>query len=341
MAKKKQRIEKKVKIGNKRVSVYGYTAFEIQQKIENLQAAAERKVNPTFRDIADAWQEEHDKNIEYYTADCYKAPLKDVNAEFGDVRITEITPIDIQNFINAYSLKGYKRQTVKLRLSVIKQVYDYAILHGLIQTNPTATVTIPRTVKNGIRELPSADDIEKIKEVVRLGFELFPFFVLYTGLRKEEALAIRYEDIDFESDSITVNKVVIFTGGGKPTIRAHTKSAAGMRTAPLLTPLKRILEQSERRTGYVFSSKTDGSEPYAKGTFDYLFAKYRKQYGIKCGIHQLRHEYATFCYDAGLDTKEAQKLLGHSKESVTRDIYTHIRESRQQEAIRKLNAFVT
>lgn len=134
---------------------------------------------------------------------------------------------------------------------------------------------------------------------------------------------------------------MIFTSGKKPTIRVHTKSAAGMRTAPLLAPLKRILEQSDHRTGYVFSSKDDGSEPYAKGTFDYSFFKYRKQYGIKYGIHQLRHEYATFCYDACLNTKEAQKLLGHSKESVTRDIYTHIRESRQQEAIIKLNAFIT
>lgn len=341
MAKKKKRLEKKVTIGGKRVSVYGFTALEIQQKIEALQAEFERKTNPTFADIADEWQEEHEKNIEYYTADCYKAPLKDVKAEFGDLRITEITPIEIQNFINAYALKGYKRQTVKLRLSVIKQVCDYAVLHGHIQMNPTLSVTIPRGVKNGTRELPDSEDIKKIKEVVTpAGFELFPYFVMYTGMRKEEALAIRYEDIDFKTDNITVNKVVIFTDGGKPTIRTHTKSAAGMRTTPLLTPLKHYLMQTGRNSGYVFSPDSEGLKPYTKGMFDKAFYRYKKQYGITCGIHQLRHEFATLCFDAGLDAKEAQKILGHSKESVTRDIYTHIRESRQQQAIEKLNNFV-
>ena len=152
MAKKKKRIEKKVKIGDKRVSVYGFSAFEIQQKIEELQKAEEREKYPLFKDVTDKWQEEHEKQVEYYTADCYKAPVKDVKLEFGDVRISDIKPIDVQNFINVYAQKGYKRQTVKLRLSVIKQVCDYAVLHGLIHVNPTLTVTLPRNIKNGTRQ---------------------------------------------------------------------------------------------------------------------------------------------------------------------------------------------
>ncbi len=179
MAKKKKRIEKKVKIGDKRVSVYGYSAFEIQQKIEALQAENERKKNPDFSTVVDMWQKEHDKNIEYYTIDNYKAPIKTVKAEFDNLKINEISPIDIQNFINDYSLKGYKRQTVKLRLSVLKQVFDYSVLHGFIQINPALSVTIPRTVKSGTRELPSSEDIEKIKKNAAHGFELFPFFYVY------------------------------------------------------------------------------------------------------------------------------------------------------------------
>ena len=340
MARKKKRIEKKVKIGDKRVSVYGFTAFEIQQKIEALEAEEENRLNPTFRTVAEEWQEEHEKSVEYYTADCYKAPIKDVISEFGDLKVSEITPIDIQNFINVYAKKGYKRQTVKLRLSVLKQIFDYSVLHGLIAVNPALSVKIPHSVKNGTRDLPESADIEKIKAAVKQGFELFPYFVMYTGMRKEEALAVRYEDIDFKNNSITVNKVVIFQDGGKPTIRPHTKTDAGMRTTPLLAPLKNILEQSERKSGYIFSPAPDGKTPYAKGAFDYAFSKYRKLYGINCGIHQLRHEFATLCFDAGLDAKEAQKILGHSKESVTRDIYTHIRESRQKQAIDKLNSFI-
>ena len=338
MAKKKKRLEKKVTIGGKRISVYGFTALEIQQKIEKLKAEEERSSNPLFGDVVDMWAEEHEKDIEYYTADCYKAPVKDVKKQFGDVPITEITAIDIQNFIKSFSALGYKRQTVKLRLSVIKQVFDYAILNAYVQFNPAAVVTIPRNVKHGSRSLPDEKDIASVKKHKSDYFGLFPYFVMYTGMRKEEALAVQWTDIDFNKNVIRVNKVIVFEYG-KPILRHHTKSEAGNRTIPLLQPLKEELLLYKKDNGFVFS-KPDGSM-LSKGSFDYAFKHYRELYNINCTVHQLRHEFATLCFDAALDVKDTQIIMGHSKESVTRDIYTHIRNSRRKTTAEKLNKFVT
>ena len=56
--------------------------------------------------------------------------------------------------------------------------------------------------------------------------------------------------------------------------------------------------------------------------------------------YQLRHEYATFCFDAGIDTKVTAKLMGHASEETTKRIYTHILESRQKADLSKLEEFV-
>lgn len=338
MPKKKKRIEKKVTVGGKRVSVYGYSAYEIQEKIEELKKQEDKKRYPLFRTVADDWYEAHSREVEYYTAECYKSPLNDVQKEFGDIRITDITALDCQAYIKRYAQLGYKQQTVKLRRSVLRQVFDYAILQGYITVNPCIAVSIPKNVKKGTRTLPPEEDIAKIKEHKRDYFGLFPFFVLYTGMRREEALAIMWNDIDFENNTITVNKVIVFESN-KSVIRNYTKTESGDRIVPLLAPLKQeLLRIKHKDNDFVFKSEKGLMN---KGTFDYSFNRYRKLYGIQCTVHQLRHEFATICYDAELDVKDAQAIMGHSKESVTRDIYTHIRNSRQKAIAEKLNNFVS
>ncbi|MBD9113285.1 MAG: hypothetical protein EGQ06_01630 [Ruminococcaceae bacterium] len=65
--------------------------------------------------------------------------------------------------------------------------------------------------------------------------------------------------------------------------------------------------------------------------------------GCRCDTHpaQLRHAFATICFDTDLSAKDAAQLLGHSKVELTMDVYTHIRQSRAQRTAEQLNAFVS
>lgn len=63
--------------------------------------------------------------------------------------------------------------------------------------------------------------------------------------------------------------------------------------------------------------------------------------GVTLTPHQLRHTFATICFDADLSAKDAAQLLGHSKVELTMDVYTHIRQSRAQRTAEQLNAFVS
>ena len=75
-------------------------------------------------------------------------------------------------------------------------------------------------------------------------------------------------------------------------------------------------------------------------TFKTEWKHYCKRLGFEVTPHQFRHAYATMLYDAGIDVKMAQKLLGHSSIKMTQDIYTHIRLSRLGDTAEKLNAHI-
>ncbi len=143
MARQKKRLEKKVKIGNKRVYVYGLSAFEIQQKIEALQNAEEYSKDPLFYDVMDSWQEKHFEKIAPGTKTCYSPEIKRVAAEFSSIKLLEITPMDVTALLRHLANQGYSLQTVKIQRLFISLVFDFAQSRGLIRYNPAEHAELP------------------------------------------------------------------------------------------------------------------------------------------------------------------------------------------------------
>ena len=93
--------------------------------------------------------------------------------------------------------------------------------------------------------------------------------------------------------------------------------------------LERIAED------YIFSD--DGKKLLTNRRYITLYDNYKKQTGIKCTAHQLRHSFATKVYEMGLDFKDIQSILGHKQISTTMDIYTDFRDKRVESIADKLN----
>lgn len=247
-------LQKKIKIQKPdgsivRKTIYGSDEKELEQKVKTALEKAERELekalNPTFTDIADEWNEDHEKEISHCTYDGYQSPLKNLKEEFGDKLIKDITPLEIQRFINNLGKKGYAKHTIDMRKIVASQIFDYAIIKGLILVNPAAAIKTPKNAPKKIVDLPDEESIEKVKQSLDLPFGLFPYLILYTGCRRGEALALKYEDIDFENNIISINKVVVFEYN-RPKIYQRAKSKDGVRSIPLLTPLKNVLPQQKK-----------------------------------------------------------------------------------------------
>ncbi|MEA4947086.1 MAG: tyrosine-type recombinase/integrase [Oscillospiraceae bacterium] len=316
--------------GKKRKSFYGHSQAEINKKILAYQGEVEK--GRIFSDVADEWQEIHDKTVRYNTAECYRAPLKDLKSEWDKQYINDITPQDCQRYINNYAAEGRElqprsRQTVNLRLMVMNMVFEHAVNSGDIANSPARYVELPKGLAKKKRSAPTDEQITDIKKGAE-GFRLYPLFLLYTGMRKTEALALTWEDINWKSKVIHVNKIVEYHGN-KPVLRPCTKSDAGMRDVPLLDALSKVLKPMKGE-GYIFPGK---GGLMTRGEFD---ERWRK---LNLGItaHQLRHAYATQMYEAGIDAEVAQVLLGVSSVKVVRDIYTHIKDDKVKSAVKALN----
>lgn len=320
-----------VTINGKKRFFYGKTKLEAMEKADR---AMFNEIAPqSFAYVADDWSEVHFPTLSCYTVSKYKTPLKRLKEVFGELSINGIMTADVQKFINNFSAKGYARDTVNNTLNVARMIFRHALSKGFISSDPTEFVKLPKGLKKERRELPSDDQAQRILRSSDMYFGIFAFFLLYSGLRRGEALALQWEDIDFEKKIIRVNKVLRFESNS-PIIVEQTKTDAGKREVALLDILADKLPHNKK--GYVF---TKDGKPMSQTTFRKAWAKYCKESGVTVTPHQIRHLYATILYEAGVEEKESQALMGHAKISTTRDIYQHIRLSRMEEARKKLNEF--
>ena len=304
---------------------------------ETLYHKIQLKEQPTsslFSDIADEWYEDHCDRVGFKTAEAYKAPLRRIIDRFGNQSISDISAAPVNAFLLYLSNRGYAKRTVQMHRDIINMIMNHAIVAGIILSNPCAAVSMPRNLRVTPRALPDDDAIEAVKRRTDVPFSLFASVCLYSGLRRGEALALRYEDIDRQNKIIHVTKSVEFVGNN-PHIKS-TKTVSGNRDVILLDVLANLIP--DEKIGYVFSRDDGGM--LTKTQYRKRWQKYCEIIGHDITAHQLRHGYATILFEAGIPDKDAQELLGHSDITVTRNIYTHIRQSHRNETAAKLNAFV-
>lgn len=295
---------------------------------------ADRRNIFLFSHIADEWNtkyRERISDINYRKG--VRAAYDRIIDYFKEYYIEEMTAPIINQFISKLALMNYGKKTVANHHSILNMIFKYAILSGYITYNIMQDIPLPPNLPQKRRELPTDKELEIVNSHYD-GFDFLPYFLLNTGLRMSEALALEVNtDIDLENKTISVNKHLIHDNN-KPIIEHKTKTAAAERTVILLD---RVAEKITKRSGLLFCN--DKGEPYKKRELQKKWEEYQKKYGLTLTAHQLRHGFATMLFEAGIDLKDAQDLMGHSDISTTRTIYTHIRNKRRNETAKKLNEF--
>ena len=172
-------------------------------------------------------------------------------------------------------------------------------------------------------------------------------------MRRGEILALKAKDIDLEKGCITVNKAVEFLCNS-PNIKTP-KTQKSNRIIPILSPLLPYLEkviEGKEKEDYIFPGY-DG-DLYSKSAIQRMFKAFNRDYNryinrfrevedwktVHFTMHQFRHTFCTMMYDAGVDVKTAQEILGHSSINVTLGIYTHLSQYKKEINIEKLNAYI-
>lgn len=178
--------------------------------------------------------------------------------------------------------------------------------------------------------------------------------MLYCGLRRGELLALLWSDIDLDKRTLSVSKAADMPTNA--TTIKKPKTRAGIRTVPIPNAILPALQwaHDESKSLYVCPNMTTGGIMSAQA-YSEAWKSYMHYLNIEAGgrdrsrsnpkvvaiepftAHQLRHSYATMLYDADVDVKTAQKLLGHADFGVTMKIYTHLSSEKETAGIEKLN----
>lgn len=297
-----------------------------------------------FADYIEQWLEVAKPTIAVATYASYCAMVKRAIAPyFRERRITlqGLTPKDIQDFY-LEKLKTVSASSVIHYHANIHRALKHAVKLDLIPTNPADKIDRPKKDRF-IGSFYDAEEVNKLFEVSK-GTKLeFPIlFGAFYGLRRSEALGLKWDAIDFENDSITIRHTVTsVTLDGKVQLVAAdtTKTKSSLRTLPLVPFVKERLlllkkeQENNRRlcgrsyhkqyVGYVcINEMGDLIKPHYVTE---QFPKLLDANGLRrIRFHDLRHSCASLMLANGVPMKQIQDWLGHSDFSTTANIYAHL-----------------
>ncbi len=313
-------------IEGKQHSVYGNTKQEVTDKaIRALKGITEQTDNTSsmkYKYWVEKWLTVYKANkLRENTIKNYRYTInKHILSTLGEIPLNKLDTLTIQQVINNVQSNRQREIVSNIIFASITKAYNT----GLIQKNIALALEKYKADYTPRRAL-NKDEIEKLLHTVQnTKYELLVNLYLFTGLRRSEALALTWTDIDLQNNIIKVQYQI---NERKEITEPKTKNAK--RNVPILPPLQNIIAKYYQPTN---ERLFDWTPTYTTHLLKELFL----QVGLTdIDVHCLRHTYATMLKDMAVPDDLRTKWLGHSKID-HKDRYEHIRNEYEQEQIRRL-----
>jgi len=308
------------------------TMAELQEKIKKIADLPIIKEKYKVEDWFDKWLDIYIKPLKKAATynqynDIYKNHIKPI---IGKRKITTIKSYDVQGIIAKMNEKELSSCTMKHARKIMNIAFSKAYKEKIIAENPVIDIDIP--VKQAkTRKVLTIQELEKLFKSLENSRWIWSVrFMLVTGLRRGELLALKWFNVDFENKRLTVDESNSSTGlGDTKSSKAHYVPLSdvaieylGYQKKMLEAEYNPILHNEElKKTGLVFPNQS-GLMLHPTSYYT-LIARASKRVGLKASPHCLRH---TFVYMARekLSLKELQYILGHDESTTTLDIYGDI-----------------
>lgn len=302
---------------------------EFMEQLENGTLLENEKM--TFAEVSELWLVNTKlgelKEQSYYNL---QSQIRGLNVYIGDMYIKDIKKSHIEQ-IRATLIKEEKIDKYNKILGNARAIFEYAIESNIIVKNPTSGMK--RLSNKTEKRTLTAEERHLFETAPLTAFEkTFTMLLLYTGMRRSEALALNVSDINFKQRYITVNKTLVLSRASTSDkiLQDNTKTDAGTRKIPISSKLYPILKAyCKDRVGILFLSEYGnyiGTSTLRK-RWNTMIKKLQEfaDFELANDItpHMFRHTYASDLYKAGVDIKSAQYLLGHTDIKTTLNVYTH------------------
>ncbi len=272
-----------------------------------------------------------------------------IRPRLGNVSLNKLTTNDLQQFINWMRKDGRSKyresrgdglsdNTIRHCYGLCRRALEKAVAEKLISQNPARECKLPPARRMEMR-LPSREELQKLLIQARAEgyYEVF-LLELTTGLRVGELMALQWDDLNFNTGELRIERQVYQIKG--ELLIQPPKNKASIRTVilpPAVVAALRVYKQTVS-SRWMFPSPKKEDAPIAPSVVSHRLAKILKHAGCKkVRFHDLRHVFATNALEHGMDVKTLSTIIGHISSAITLNVYAHVTDDMQRQAAAKID----
>ena len=255
----------------------------------------------------------------------------------GHIRLGQLRAQHVGSYCSTAIQRGLSKRTVLHHFRLLHKALRDGVRSGLIAANPCDGVEPPTPTDEEMKTL-SPDEVSRFlsgaKQAPWPHYYLF-YTMLFTGLRRSEALALIWGNMDLDLCILSVTQSLHRLSGGEYVIQPP-KTRRSRRQVDLPVSLVRLLRdyRAEVEVQRLLLGKPLGDDdlvfarldgtPLDPSTVTHVFGRMARKAGLKLRLHDLRHSYASIMLAAGVNVKTISQSLGHASIGITLDIYAHL-----------------
>lgn len=289
-----------------------------------------------FENLALEWYESKKKYLKESTSAYYLLELQNyIIPALGKENIEELTEEEVQEVVYKWQIQGQNDKTIQKStianlVMLIKQIIKYAVKKNFIAPLTLEIAYIPESQKTKNAVFTHEEQNMIIEAVLSdLSFKSFGILLsLNTGMRIGELCALRWNNIDYVQNIVTIQYTLqrVYNKKEQPTTKiiiGKPKTYKSIRSIPLSKKIQDTIKclPDIEQDGYILTNDSTFMEPR---TFRRFYENFLEKHNIKyLNFHSLRHSFATRLIQNGADYKCVSEILGHTNISTTMNMYVH------------------
>lgn len=260
----------------------------------------------------------------------------------GNTKLQDLNAIMVENFYSELKNQGLANNTIAKHHKLLNKALDDAKKKQLIFKNVCEYVERVKTKKSNVSRSLTQNEVQKLLEASKNTIYEAPInLALGLGLRSGEVFGLTWDNIDFEKNTVKIDKVIALNKATREVFFKEPKTISSARTILMPATLSQFLKKYKLKqvpNDYNLVIVNKYSKPYPPSNFSKSFQGFlEKNKFDHLRFHDLRHTNASLHLLAGTDLKVTSKNLGHSSIGITADLYTHVLQELDEAAATNIN----